>query len=400
MLTQFSFKNFKSYKSLTQIEMQAEPEDDFEETLLKVDNISERFLPVSVLYGPNGGGKTNAIEALISLITYVTNSINLLKYNKEVLKIKATPFEFEEKNDNIVQFEIYYIVNNYEYRYKLHIQEDNIVLESLYRILLTAKKPEKIFIREKDDINIGKILEKNKVNTIVNPQIPYLSFLAISYNLDVIKEAIEFFEKARFINIDSSDMIPEEFLELKSYRKIFLNILNAIDSCIVDFNIEKDEEIERYKIYTIHEVNNKKYRLSLDEESRGTIKIFSLLSPILDVLLNGGICIIDELDSRLHPKLLKFIIGLFKSDVNSNGAQLIFTSHDLVTMSNTVFRRDEILFAAKNEKEESELYSLFEIRDKNGKSVSKNSSYSKQYLEGRYGSDPYFKRIKNFSNKD
>ena len=117
-------------------------------------------------------------------------------------------------------------------------------------------------------------------------------------------------------------------------------------------------------------------------------------------MLNGGICIIDELDSRLHPKLLKFIIGLFKSKVNSNRAQLIFTSHDLVTMSNTVFRRDEILFAAKNEKEESELYSLFEIRDKNGKSVSKNSSYSKQYLEGRYGSDPYFKRIKNFSNKD
>jgi AAA15 family ATPase/GTPase len=94
---------------------------------------------------------------------------------------------------------------------------------------------------------------------------------------------------------------------------------------------------------------------------------------------------------------LRFIIELFKEPgLNKNNAQLIFTSHDLVTMSNDVFRRDEILFAAKNENQESELYSLYEIRDEEGKSVNKNSSYSKQYLEGRYGSDPYFQKIHSF----
>lgn len=399
MLTQFNFKNFKSYKNLTTLEMQAEKDDDFYETLLEVESSKEKFLPVSVLYGPNGGGKTTVLEALICLISHVTSPINLLKYNKQMLKISATPFEFSK--NNVVEFEIFFIENNYEYKYILKLEEENILEEELYRTLLTAKKPEMIFIREKDEIILGANLKKNKVNTVVNSQLPYLSFLSISYNIDVIEDAILFFRKARFINVDLSEKIPQKLLEMKEYKNVFLDVLNSIDSCIVDFVIEKTEMENSYKVFTIHEVGGKRYKLNLSRESKGTIKIFSILPAILDALLNGGLCIIDELDSKLHPKLLRFVIELFKEkNINSSNAQLIFTSHDLVTMSHDVFRRDEILFAAKNEKEESELYSLSEIRDENGKSVNKNSSYSKQYLEGRYGSDPYLKRMKEFSSEE
>lgn len=59
--------------------------------------------------------------------------------------------------------------------------------------------------------------------------------------------------------------------------------------------------------------------------------------------------IIDELDAKLHPKLLRYVISLFKNrKVNRNGAQLLFTTHDMATMKNTVFRRDEIWFAASD----------------------------------------------------
>ena len=67
--------------------------------------------------------------------------------------------------------------------------------------------------------------------------------------------------------------------------------------------------------------------------------------------------------------------------------------HDMTTMKNTVFRRDEIWFAAENERHESEIYSLYEIRRENNERVNSTAAYDKQYLEGRYGADPYLTNI-------
>lgn len=90
----------------------------------------------------------------------------------------------------------------------------------------------------------------------------------------------------------------------------------------------------------------------------------------------------------------KYIISLFTDPkINKFGAQLLFTSHDMSTMSNEVFRRDEIWFAALDDEHSSELYSLYEIRKEDGKRVNATASYNKQYLEGRYGADPYFKKM-------
>ena len=104
--------------------------------------------------------------------------------------------------------------------------------------------------------------------------------------------------------------------------------------------------------------------------------------------------VIDELDAKLHPKLLRYIISMFKNEkLNANGAQLIFTSHDMTTMRNTVFRRDEIWFSAANKNHESEIYSLYEIRNENNEHINNTAAYAKQYLEGRYGADPYLSNM-------
>lgn len=103
---------------------------------------------------------------------------------------------------------------------------------------------------------------------------------------------------------------------------------------------------------------------------------------------------VDELDAKLHPKLLRYVISLFKNPaINKNGAQLLFTSHDMSTMKNTVFRRDEIWFAAENEKHQREIYSLYEIRREDNERVNNTAAYDKQYLEGRYGADPYLQNM-------
>lgn len=99
--------------------------------------------------------------------------------------------------------------------------------------------------------------------------------------------------------------------------------------------------------------------------------------------------IIDELDAKLHPKLLRYIISLFTSmKINGNGAQLLFTSHDMSTMKKDVFHRDEIWFASLNKEHNSEIYSLYEIRREDWTRINATVSYDKQYLEGRYGAYP------------
>ena len=67
-------------------------------------------------------------------------------------------------------------------------------------------------------------------------------------------------------------------------------------------------------------------------------------------------------------------------------------------MTNKVFRRDEILFAAKDETENTILYSLADIRDEDGARIRSDAVYNRQYFAGRYGADPYFKQIMSWED--
>ena len=143
-----------------------------------------------------------------------------------------------------------------------------------------------------------------------------------------------------------------------------------------------------------HLVGGLDTELTLAEESSGTKKIFSLLRPVITSLLRGTTLVVDELDAKLHPQLLRHIITLFGDrNVNKKGAQLVFTSHDLATMTSEIFRRDEIWFVAKGNQQNSKLYSLVEFKDESGEAVRKDAKFDKQYLEGRYGADPYLRRL-------
>ena len=395
MLCQFGFKNFKSYKNETIFDFQAGELSEFKESLIKDDKATP-LLPVSVVYGPNGGGKTTLLQALSCLITMVVFPIHELKKNRMNLivqqRVNCEPFLYDEKSKNEpTEFNLYFRKNNNEYRYYVAIKNDIVVSESLFRRGIGAKKTAVIFTREENNIDLGASIGKSGINTDVNPKMLFLSFLAINYNISVIVEVQEWFESCVIRNYanpitDLKIMINEN----ESFKKPFLNLLNemGIDVCDYRYDSEKEDFLLTRK------VNNVDYLLSLSKESAGTRKLFGSLPILMIALQTGRLAIIDELDAKLHPKLLRYIISLFTDPkINKFGAQLLFTSHDMSTMSNEVFRRDEIWFAALDDEHSSELYSLYEIRKEDGKRVNATASYNKQYLEGRYGADPYFKKM-------
>lgn len=391
MLCQFSFKNFKSYKETTTFDFQATSIPEFSESLLKSEK-ADALLPVGVIYGPNGGGKTNLLLALSCLISTVVKPIYELEKAREKIiiqqKISAAPFYFNEISRKMpTEFEVYFRQGKNEYRYNLSICGDDIAEEALYWKSIGGKRTGMVFDREGAEITLGASINKASINRSVNPKMPYLSFLAINYDIPVIVEVQKWFESCivkNYANPIADRQIM--FSDDESYRKRIVRALNDVDIDVLGYRYDE----ENHELYTQRMIEGKIYELSFNDESDGTKKMIAALPVILLALQEGRLVIIDELDAKLHPKLLRYVISLFKNkNVNKKGAQLLFTSHDMTTMKNTVFRRDEIWFAAENERHESEIYSLYEIRRENNERVNSTAAYDKQYLEGRYGADPY-----------
>jgi hypothetical protein len=131
-------------------------------------------------------------------------------------------------------------------------------------------------------------------------------------------------------------------------------------------------------------------KFSLEEdESNGTQRFFALAGPILDALENGHVLVIDELDCSMHPNLTRKLIELFQSsEMNTNGAQLIFATHDSSIMDSSLFRRDQIWLTEKRRNGATDLFSLYDIEHE--KRPRRAEALEKNYLAGRYGAVPNF----------
>ena len=395
MLCQFSFKNFKSYKNETTFDLQSTAIPEFSESLLR-DGKGSPLLPVSVIYGPNGGGKTNLLQALACLISSVVKPIHDLEKNRQSFilqqQVVCAPFLFDsESKTQPTEFEVFFRQGKNEYRYNLAIKDSEIDSESLYWRAIGGKRTGMVFDREKNVITPGTSINKSSINRSINPKMPYLSFLAINYDIPMIAEVQNWFESCIIRNygnpiIDSVVMVSDD----RAVRDRILTALNDVGIDLSGYRFDEEEN----QLYTQRTINDKVFELSLADESDGTRKLIAALPVLLLALTEGRLVIIDELDAKLHPKLLKYVISLFKNpQLNTKGAQLLFSSHDMTTMKNSVFRRDEIWFAAENADHASEIYSLYAIRNEDNLHVNNTAAYDKQYLEGRYGADPYLRNM-------
>ena len=398
MLCQFTVKNFKSIRDEVTFDMQAAAISEHEDRIINDD---ELYLPVSAIYGPNGGGKSNVLEALNSLVTKVLRPLYATSNNEEIaIKMKKfviESFAFDEKTINEpTEFELFFRTSLAEYRYELIVKKDVIEYERLDRIKLETGRKSALFERNEDEIILKGAFAALKTSDELSDTLPLLSYLGIAYSKnEVVKDVIDWFDEGiSFLNYGN----PIQELQMaisksEDIKKLMLQMFQEMDLDIVNFRVEEKEN-DRIEVFTKHIVDKYEAELNLSDESSGTKKLFGLLPFIAKSLLRGTTLVIDELDAKIHPVLLKYLIMTFSNmEKNKKGAQLIFTSHDLSTMNSEVFRRDEIWFVAKGNHQNSKLYSLVEFKNEKGESVRKDAKFDKQYLEGKYGADPYLRKI-------
>ena len=415
MLCQFSFWNYKSFRDETTLDFCPANISEHPDHLIEEPISKEKFLPIAVIYGPNGGGKTTVLDAFQHLRSRIFRineidepsgelDINVVQPRKKARRDKTISFAFDPQcADQPTGWSVSFITEGYEYKYTLVMFAGQITEESLYAKNLKTEDVLMLYER-KDSIVLGKDLQGIHVDDVDSSR-PLLSLISSFYKQKHILNVADWFKRSKGLNYGSNIILENSLLlpeESNPAYKTFFKVLQSMGIEITNIDVEEDIEGSPVKIYTVYNYNGRKIRLEYSEESSGTQKIFSLLIHLFKSLLAGTPIFVDELDAKLHPKLLEKLISLYTDpEINTNGGQLIFTSHDLYTMDSKFLRRDEIWFAARRDDFSSKLYSLAEFRkdgvnNTNGKQPRKDENYSKQYIKGHYGADPYFQRIENW----
>lgn len=395
MLVQFRLKNVLSFREETVLDMTAiNAYKEHESNLFSVGS-KEKFLRVAAIYGANASGKSNLFYAMYYFQRIIAESFNNVKEGQmTAIEENYFPFSFDDNNDNS-EFEIVEIIGEYEYKYGFEYNNKAIVCEWMYRKNLQTNRNVIILERTEEEITLGPLVRK--ACDIYKEQIPVETLALSFFNKLKLKTEIfrdmysaimetlvvntDVFENFEFLNKVLPDVIDEE-------KDNLIEFLKAIDTGIIDIDYEKKENTIEF--FTTHlGGNGKKYLLPLLNESEGTIKSIAIYIHARVAVTYNKSMFVDELNVKLHPLLLKFIIDLFYKE--ESYGQLIYTTHDTTLMDKRFFRRDQIWFVQKNENGYSELVALSDFK------VRSDASFEKDYLAGVYGGIP---RLKSFEMKE
>lgn len=412
MLVQFNFKNFKSFKNESSLDLTAAPIKEHPYNL--IENVKgDKLVKIAAIYGANASGKSNLIEAFDFMRDYVIHSLSLDsddEGNGKIEEYLSVP-NFLLSNTSVSQpseFEVFFIINSVEYQYGFLVDKKKVHAEWLYCRRVSSKKVDTLFERMNNKIEVGpKMIKADIFKDSVNDRTLFLTLTAKT-KINVSKKVLGWFRNAYVVNFGNINFehlvtrsLSPELLENKLYKEKLEQFLTAIDSGIKGIRVERIEEEGSEKVacklFSVHEAeeSGKLIEFNFAKESSGTQKMFCLFDFFWDTLQSGGVLFIDELNAKLHPLLVRFIINMFHdTEVNKNNAQLIYTTHDVFTLTNDIFRRDEIWFTEKNKSGISRVYSLVKYRLEDSDSKVRNDAiYSKDYMLGRYGAVPLLKEF-------
>ncbi len=391
MLVQFMVRNVLSFKEETILDMTAI--HAYKEHACNLIEIGprEKFIRVAAIYGANASGKSNLCCAMKFFQQIIRRSMeNMGDNGRGVLERYYVPFSFETDKNNS-EFQIIEILDDGEYSYGFEYDDEHIAAEWLYKKNLETNRKAVIFERTTENVTFGASVRKQC--DIYKDQIPVDALVLSFFNKLRLKADI--FRKV-YEGIMDTLVLPSDFCEdtdildrylpylITDEKEKLVGFLRAIDSGIKDIichDIEKEIEF-----FTVHQgKDGKDYTLDLFDESEGTIKSIMLYICARAAIWSDSSMFVDELNIKLHPLLLKFIVDLFYEQAST--AQLIYTTHDTTLMDKRFFRRDQIWFVQKDEYGYSDLVALSDFK------IRSDASFEKDYLAGVYGGIPLLKEF-------
>lgn len=409
MLIMFRVRNFASFKDEVILDMRAVTYKEKKSHV--IDTERNKIVKTLAMFGKNASGKSNMISALYFFESFILNQFFKDGHNADddagrMPNIRRTSFKLTKDVDPTSEYELIFNYKNSTFQYGFMLEdtnsEDSLVREEWLKVGDTD-----IYDRQGALIQFGKKyrkelskLDKVRDDRLYLATLDYFADGMVKGIVDDIKNYFRYHFNVYFELILESSVkglrllasYSERLFKDTDYKRTVERFVKSADTGITRLEIIERKEVDgekrlKYIIKTVHNVYDADGNIVGEElfdlgmESSGTIRYFSFIQNVLNMLERGGVFIVDELSARLHPILTKFIIDLFQSSRNKK-AQLIFTTHDISLMNRDQLRRDEIALVDKNEKGESSLYTLADIKTRT------DASFSKSYLNGRYGAIP------------
>lgn len=430
MLIEFRVENFRSIREEQVLSLVASNSDKTLRDECVIDRslpgMSKlRYLKGAALYGANASGKSNVIEAIRFLGDFVKNSATEIKPGDPT---GVEPFKLDRDSGSKPScFEITFVADDVRYQFGMALTTERVVEEYLIAYPKGAAQRwyERVFDEEKgeyewsgsktsfdlDTALVGKTRE-NSLFLSVAPQFNHPQLMPVSY----------WFRKyLRVLRLGAGSR-PKPFITLESLTKPesrdrIVGLLRDADVGVTAVEVREREMSlddlgetipkpiqdavlkamnEKMSLGTADRITQTEWGLVhradrdapivLDfdeEESAGTRRIFSLAGPWIDILDNGYTVVIDEIETSLHPLLVKGLLKTaFSSEKNPENAQIIFTTHNPLLLDQSLMRRDQIWFTEKAPTGATQLYPLTDYRPR------KDEAWARGYLAGRYGAIP------------
>ncbi len=414
MLSRIAIENFRSIKNRVEFSFEATTFKEHYHNIVELHN--KKLLKTTVIYGPNASGKSNILRAFSAIDFLVLRSAKF-EPNENIGPYE--PYLLDRlSRDQPVKFELDFFIDDILYTLFLEFKKNIITREEL--VFRPKRQSSVIYSRIIDEPIVFGEHYKGDRKSIEKKLLPNQLFLskAVLDNVEVLIPVFNFFKEKL-----ASYPFFEEFHESRiqqlyakrladtedtEFNKQFNRIICALDtgisrvkSEVIDWEksplpedipdslAERIKDDYKYKIKAVHNVYGNdsiigETEFDRNEESKGTQSLFMLTGIILDAFERGAILVVDEFEKNLHPHITKSLIKLFHNPlINKKNAQLIFATHDLSQLDSDIFRRDQIWFTEKNERGETDLFSMADI---NG--VRSNIPYDKWYDSGKFGATP------------
>lgn len=417
MLLEFSFSNFKSFKSKTTFSMVPAPKiKDLDYSVLRcgINKKQYKGLAAAVIYGPNAAGKTNIISAMevFKSIVIKGNIENgdyvFASVNEAVKKMELIP-NINCEAPEPVCFMIRFIEKDMLFEYSVSADLGPF-LNNGYdrRIVNEYLKVNEELIYERN----GSQLTVKNINTISDQLI---SEFAESISGKIAQNNLndkELFLTGMFKTLYSSKIVKTIVDWLSSRFKVYLRVNMMITEPDIESNVKGMAYVDKtlneaVRLFGIHGndvaymklndnqnlvpysilPNNKAVPVNIFE-SYGTERFLNIFPIIVETLRTGSTLIVDEFDASIHPMALMSIIGAFHNDeINTKNAQLIFNTHNPIFLNRNLFRRDEIKFVDRDDDTGISMhYSLSDFGTSGPNGVRNTEDYMKNYFISQYGS--------------
>ena len=356
----------------------------------------ERVPKIIAIFGANGSGKSNVLRALSFIVSFVEDSFfghhsgalpfrpyNDDEHSSQPTKLKLCASGLESPMPQTVQEGKWC-----NYCYELEIsngETQGIRHEVMYFWPSATGRRTRLFERFGDGtVKTSKAFgvgpERTLLQRILKPHSSVISTLAQlnhPFSKAIVQLAQSVESNILIMKRERSDrLVLQEYMDRPELVEHLNRELGRVDVGVHAFDVTPADDRDA----SLHHEGLNPIPFHL--ESHGTRQFIRHYPHLFRALTSGGVAIIDELDTAMHPVIMGEILRWFRDRKrNPHNAQLWMSCQSPSLLED--LRKDEIAFCEKDEKGRTETFSLNDV-----KTVRRDDNFYRKYMGGQYGALP------------